>query len=84
MQYICPFQVQIFWKDHKNLAHLPLFLTSNYKWKIGQIFEAFSEYLNFKKTWTALVCSIGYARLQICYKIQTRKREKVKKEKKVV
>jgi hypothetical protein len=24
-------------------------IASNYKWKIGQIFVAFSEYLNFKK-----------------------------------
>ena len=45
-------KVQIFWEGHKNLAHLPLFswhylVVSNWKWKIGQTFVAFSEYLNF-------------------------------------
>ena len=49
-------KVQVFWKDHKNMAHLPLFIwhylvSSNYKWKMGQIFVAFSEYLNFKLPW---------------------------------
>ena len=45
-------KVQIFWENLKNLAHLPLFIwqylvASNYKWKMSQIFVAFSEYLNF-------------------------------------
>ena len=45
-------KVQIFWKGHKNFSHLPLFIwhylaASNYKWKMGQTFVAFSEYLNF-------------------------------------
>ena len=52
-------KVQIFWEDHKNLAHLPLFIwqylaASNYKWKMGQIFVAFSEYLNFSVNHCAL------------------------------
>ena len=45
-------KVKIFWESPKNLAHLPHFIwhylvASNYKWKTGQIFVAFSEYLNF-------------------------------------
>ena len=45
-------KVRIFWKGHKNLAHLPLFIlhyliASNYKWKMDQILMAFSKYLNF-------------------------------------
>jgi len=49
-------KVQIFWKGHKNLAHLPLFfyityvVLSKYKWKIGKNLVAYSEYLNFKNT----------------------------------
>ena len=48
------YKVQVFWESHKNLAHFPLFIwhylvASNHKWKMGQIFVAFSEYLNFKK-----------------------------------
>ena len=47
-------KVQIFWEGHKNLFYLQLFIwyylvASNYKWKIGQIFVAFSEYLNFNQ-----------------------------------
>ena len=62
-------KVQIFWEGHKNLTHLPLFIwhylvVSNYEWKMGQIFVAFSEYLNFKDlrsspyTWFCLRISI--------------------------
>ena len=45
-------KVQIFCEGRKNLAHLLLFvwhyiITSNYKWKMYQIFMAFSQYLNF-------------------------------------
>ena len=46
-------KVQIFWKGHKNFApSSTLFLTllsiaSNHNWKMGQIFVAFSKYLNF-------------------------------------
>ena len=45
-------KVQIFWESYKNLALLPLFfwhylVASNHKWKMGQIFEAFSKHLNF-------------------------------------
>ena len=48
-------KVQIFWEGLKNLAHLPLFcwhylVVSNYKWKMGQILVAFSEYLNITKS----------------------------------
>ena len=47
-------KVQILWESHKMLVHLPLFIShylvaSNYKWKMGQIFVAFSEYLNFSR-----------------------------------
>ena len=47
-------KVRIFWEGQKDLAHFPIFfwhyiLLSNYKWKMCQIFVAFSEYLNFKK-----------------------------------
>ena len=48
----CSFKVQIFWEGHKNLSLLPIWLylvASNYKWNLGQIFVAFSEYLNFKQ-----------------------------------
>ena len=50
---VSTFKVQIFWEGHKNFSHLPLFIwqyliLSNYNWKMGQIFVAFSEYLNFK------------------------------------
>ena len=34
-------------KTHKSLAFHFLFDVSNYKWKMGQIFVAFSKYLNF-------------------------------------
>ena len=52
LPYTSQHKVQIFWEGHKNLAHLPLFIwhylvASNYKWKMGQIFVAFLEYLNF-------------------------------------
>ena len=45
-------KVQILWEGHKNFALLPIFIwhylvASNYKWKMGQIFWAFSEYPNF-------------------------------------
>ena len=45
-------KIQIFWEGHNNLVHLPLLfwhylLASIYKWKMGQIFVGFSEYLNF-------------------------------------
>ena len=44
------------WEDFKNLAHLHLFVryylvASNCKWKMGPIFVAFSEYLNFGPAW---------------------------------
>ena len=48
-------KVHIFWEGHKNLAHLPLiiwdYILGNAKkqWKVGQIFVAFSEYLNFNQ-----------------------------------
>ena len=47
-------KVQIFWEGHKNLAHLPLMIRrckglSKKEWKMGQIFMAFSEYLNLAK-----------------------------------
>ena len=62
-------KVQIFWEGHKNLAHLSLsfdilpkyILASNYKWKMGQIFAAFSEFLNVesrKKRWQKEVTRI--------------------------
>ena len=45
------YKVQIYWEGHKSLADLPLFcwhylVASNNKWKVGQIFVAFSKYLN--------------------------------------
>ena len=48
----CIFKVQIFSEGLQNLAHLLIFfwhclVASNYNWKMGQIFVAFSEYLNF-------------------------------------
>ena len=59
-------KVQIFWEVQKNLAHLPLFfwhylVASNYKWKMGQIFVAFSEYLNFRRN-TTIYLYFGYPR----------------------
>ena len=39
-------KVQIFWEGHKNLAHLPIFIW-HFKWKMGKICVAFSEYPNF-------------------------------------
>ena len=42
-------KVQIFWEDHKNDQSSTYNLTLNKKWKMGQIFVAFSEYLNFNK-----------------------------------
>ena len=50
---ILVFKVQIFWEDQKiSLIFHVLFdnkylKASNYKWKMGQTFVAFSEYLNF-------------------------------------
>ena len=46
-------KVQIFWKGHKNLFHLPLIVLSNHVMSekermMGQIFVALSEYLNLK------------------------------------
>ena len=63
-------KVQIFWEGHKNLSHLPLsiwhyFVASNYNRKMGQIFVAFSEYLNFM-----IFC------FQIHFEHWTKKREK--------
>ena len=45
-------KVQIFWEGHNNLVQLKNFIwhylvASNYKWKMGKFFLAFSEYLNF-------------------------------------
>ena len=45
-------KVQIFLDGHNNFSLLPVFIwhylvASNHKWKMGQIFWAFSEYPNF-------------------------------------
>ena len=49
-------EVHIFWEGLKSFSHLPLFIghysvTSKYKSENGQIFVAFSEYLNFSNTY---------------------------------
>ena len=51
-------KVKMFRESQKNLAHLPHFIwhylvASNYKWKMGHIFMAFSECQNFNllKKW---------------------------------
>ena len=52
LKYFIGCKVQIFWEGHNFFSSLPLFIwhylvASNYKWKKGHIFVAFSEYLNF-------------------------------------
>ena len=47
-------KAHVFWEGHKNFTYLRIFIwhylvTSNYKWKMGQIFVAFTDYLKFKK-----------------------------------
>jgi hypothetical protein len=57
-------KVQIFWKGHKSLAHLPLInltLLNNVKkeLKMSQIFVAFSDYLNFTMKVSKWVWFVG-------------------------
>ena len=42
-------KVHIFWEGFGHLFIWYYFVVSNHKWKIGQIFVAFLEYLNFTK-----------------------------------
>ena len=57
IKYIWEGKGRIFWEGHKNLSHPPLYfdvkysVASNKKWKISQIFVAFTEYLKFHNFW---------------------------------
>ena len=67
------FKVQTFVEGNKNICHLPLFIfwhyliASNYKWKMGQIFVAFSEYLNITVRLDIHICTYSVCTLYANY-----------------
>ena len=66
-----------------NIAHLPLFLKSNYKWKIGQIFCGLLRIFELKKKHGQLCCAVSATRAcQSAANTDEKKWKKRKKEKK--